>query len=159
MLKKLIVILSIFISFPLFSQLHHQSLSAQSNTFLSPDLVVFQSIGQFSPIGNYSVNQKSIFQGFQQPLIKKTKIDIENKYNVVVFPNPFEKYLNFLFKNYNPKKVKISIYDLNGKLIREFKKDIIKNQLRLFLEDLKDSNYLINIAAPGYFYSTKIIKK
>ena len=145
--------------FSMSAQLHHQALTVQSNNYISSELVVFQSIGQLSPIGNYSRNNNKVFQGFQQPLMKKYYINKTSNPLLVAFPNPFLDHINFLFKDYHPSQVNISIYDVNGKLIKEFNKGLNQDLLSLNLEDIKDSNYLITFKAPGFFYSTKIIKK
>ena len=159
-IMKIFLSLVVLIScFSMSAQLHHQALTVQSNNYISSELVVFQSIGQLSPIGNYSRNNNKVFQGFQQPLMKKYYINKTSKPVVVAFPNPFLDHIDFLFKDYHPSQVNISIYDVNGKLIKEFNKGINQDLLSLNLEDIKDSNYLITFKAPGFFYSTKIIKK
>ena len=158
-MKKYFTSLFLISCFSMSAQLHHQALSVQSNNYISSEVVVFQSIGQLSPIGSYHSNKLNVFQGFQQPLMKKNYINKINSSSIIAFPNPFVEHVYFLFKDYHPSQVNISIYDVNGKLMKEFTKGLNQDLLSLNLEELKDSNYLIIFKAPGFFYSTKIIKK
>ena len=52
------------------SQLHHSTLSTQSNSYDSNNVKVLYTVGQISPIGNYIKNGTNVVQGFQQPLLK-----------------------------------------------------------------------------------------
>lgn len=144
----------------LYSQVHHQTISVQSSNFANSQFHIFQSVGQLSPIGNYSkTNKHTVFQGFQQPLLRKIIINPKNLSSVVLYPNPFKDEISFQFVAYIPKNLKISIFDLNGKLVKELYKVINGDVLKLMLEDLKATSYVISMKGVNFSYSTIIIKK
>ncbi|MET0946429.1 MAG: hypothetical protein ABWY22_13535, partial [Flavobacterium sp.] len=70
-------------------ELHHQMLSAQgSSKHLTNGMVVSQTIGQQSVLGNYKRNNLVIGQGFQQNIFNRHalyKIPIEIK--TITYPN------------------------------------------------------------------------
>jgi len=158
--KKLIFLIFLVSTSSLYSQVHHQTISVQSSNFTNSQFHVFQSIGQLSPIGNYTTTGKqSVFQGFQQPLLRKININPVNLASVLLYPNPFTEKISFQFVAYQPKNLKISIFDLNGKFIKEFNKEIESNVLELTLDDLKATSYIITMKGFNFLYSTIIIKK
>ena len=160
-MKLFVFILLSFIHFASFSQLHHQTISIGSSQIESSNFTISQTVGQLSPIGNYNSNGRLLFQGFQQPIIKIIKNNNYSSVNTstVAFPNPFNEDINFKFFNEQPDLLEILIFDINGKLISKFNKKSEGDVLKLNLEELLDSQYLIILKSSEYFYSTKIIKK
>ena len=158
--KKIIFLLFLVCSSSICSQVHHQTISVQSSNFTNSQFHVLQSVGQLSPIGNYTPNGKqSVFQGFQQPLLRKINISPVNLASVVLYPNPFTEKISFRFVAYQPENLKILIFDLNGKLVKELYKVIKGDVLNLMLEDLKARSYIISLKGVNFSYSTIIIKK
>ena len=143
----------------IFSQLHYQAISVQSSNYKSSKYHVFQTIGQSSPIGNFSKNNQIVFQGYHQPILKIKDVSRLNSSSVSMYPNPFLGEINFKFLSHIPKNLEISIYDINGKLIKDFYKEIDSNILKLNLYDLTNANYVITLKGQDFLYSTKIIKK
>ena len=101
MIKKKLAILFFFVPFFFSAQLHHHMISAQGNTSRSDNLIVTQTIGQQSIIGNYNVANFHYNQGFQQTfwyrLIQSNQPDFLADY----FPNPFTDKITFRFTNLN----------------------------------------------------------
>ena len=160
-MRVFIFFLFTFIHYTVFSQLHHQTVSIGSSLIESSNFTISQTVGQLSPIGNYNSNGRLLFQGFQQPIIKIIKNNSYSLINTstVAFPNPFNEKINFKFFNEHPDLLEISIFDINGKLISKFNQKSEGDILKLNLEGLLDSQYLIMLKSSEYFYSTKIIKK
>lgn len=159
-LKKIFLFIALIHSSFLLSQLHHQTISSQSSNSTSSGYHVFQSIGQLSPIGNFSSNKQNVFQGFQQPLLRKLYIQNLSYASVLTYPNPFENEISFQFISKSPKNLEISIFDLNGKLVKQLYKELNGlSILKLYLEDLRESSYIINMKGFNFLYSTIIVKQ
>ena len=79
--------------------------------------------------------------------------------NILVYPNPVATDINFQFNNINPKKIRVEIFDINGKFIEFRELDNFGRTLNLNLQNLITSEYIIKLLGEGVNYSTKIIKK
>lgn len=157
--KHILVLLFSLLTYSTYSQLHHQSISVISNNYVGSEVLVFQSIGQLGPIGNFNTNKHKVFQGFQQPLLLR-KLESNNlESSVITFPNPFDDKINFLFKKYKTNDISVSVYDLNGKLVKEFIQDVNFDLLSLNLADLEESTYVVTLKGINFFFSTKVIKQ
>tara|TARA_B100001063_G_scaffold171098_1_gene160258 strand:+ start:88 stop:567 length:480 start_codon:yes stop_codon:yes gene_type:complete len=141
-------------------QLHHSTITSQSSSVDFYSVKVLQSVGQLSPIGNYFSNNTSVIQGFQHPFFNDQNNEtIIADDGVIAYPNPFSSDLNIKFNKIKPDKVKIDIYDVNGRFINSFKIQEFKEIITLPLETLTPSEYLIRVRSKNLEYSTKIIKK
>ena len=81
------------------AQLHHQMLSSQGSTSVtSSGVIVTQTIGQQSVIGNYDNQYFKIGQGFQQAKQANwSRIILEQtipEFEVSIYPNPFNNIVN-----------------------------------------------------------------
>lgn len=141
------------------SQLHHQSISSASGSYISSDLVVIQSVGQMGPIGNFKSDKLKFFQGFQQPILKKVIKANDLGSSFIAFPNPFSSDINFHYIDFKNEFVNISVYDINGKLLKELYEQTESNKLHLDLSEIKKGTYLINISNSSFDVSTKVLKK
>ena len=140
--------------------LHHQMISSQGNSnVLSGGLVVNQTIGQQSLIGNSRTNYY-VAQGFQQSLWGMY-LDTSKKelVKMTVYPNPFMEKINFHILNSSGYKVGINVFDLAGRLV--FFKDIISegDVLTIDLGRLPSAKYLVSLNFLNHMYYAKIIKK
>jgi hypothetical protein len=133
--------------------------SVQSSSTEKYDINVLQSVGQLSLIGNFSSSKVSVIQGFQQPLLRFIKEEPIVNQNILSYPNPFNKDLNFQFINNKPKSVRIDVFDISGRFIKSFFKKDFDEVLNLNLEGLQSTEYIINVTGNGINYSTKVIKK
>jgi len=142
-----------------FGQLHHSSIGISSSNTNNNGLLVLQSIGQQSPIGNYNSRNQIIFQGFQQPLNITDDMDRIHMFDILAFPNPFLNDLNFEFENIKPSEVRVDIYDVTGRYIDSYFASDFGEILKLKLKNLISTEYIFRLTGPGINYSTKIIKK
>ena len=157
--QKIIFFLFLLFSVKLFSQIHHSTISSQSSFSNDYDVKVLQTVGQLSPTGNYISKKILVVHGFQQPLLKfKIKEKIIS-YGIVAYPNPFNNYLNFKFKNLEPKNLKADIYDNSGRLVKSILIDRIDGDIKLNLENLIPKDYIVHLVGPDLNHSLKVIKK
>ena len=142
-----------------YAQLHHQMISAQGNTSKSDNLVVTQTIGQQSIIGNYNLANFHYNQGFQQPfwnrLIQSNQPDFLADY----FPNPFTDKITFRFTNLNNEPFEINIFDTAGRLVFNAKQNLNEDLLVLDLRELPSGSYLVSLYNTKKTFYTKIIRK
>ena len=157
MMSKLYFFL--LIPFFSFSQLHHSMISGQSSYTDKYNVNVLQSVGQLSLTGNFSSSKTSVIQGFQQPLLRFIKEEPIVNQNILSYPNPFNKDLNFQFINNKPKSVRIDVFDVSGRFIKTFFKKDFDDVLNLNFEGFQSTEYIINVTGNGINYSTKVIKK
>ena len=157
--KKNLAILFLFVPCFFFAQLHHQMISSQGNTFSSDNLIITQTIGQQSVIGNYNAANFQYNQGFQQPFwnrfIRFNKPDFLAEY----YPNPFSDKITFRFTNINNDFFEINIFDTAGRLVFNAKQNLMEDLLVLDLLDLSSGPYLVRLHNTKKTLYTKIIKK
>jgi len=154
-----LIIIVLFAPFFSNAQLHHQMISSQGSTSKTDNLVVTQTIGQQTIIGNYNVGSFHYNQGFQQPfwnrLIQTNQVDFLADY----FPNPFIDKINFRFTNLNNERFEINIFDTAGRLVFNTKQNLNEDLLVLNLNDLSSGSYLVRLYNTKKTFYTKIIKK
>lgn len=159
MYRNTLTLLLIFLPFILFAQLQRQMISSQGNTFKSDNLIVTQTIGQQSIIGNYNVANFHYNQGFQQPfwnrLIQSNQPDFQADY----FPNPFTDKITFRFTNLNNEPFEINIFDTSGRLVFNAKQNLNEDLLVLDLTELPSGSYLVSLYNTKKTFYTKIIRK
>lgn len=140
--------------------LHHQMLSSQGkSTILSNGMMVSQTIGQQSAIGNHT-NGITIGQGFQQRYWSKhVATNLSNDIITTTYPNPFISTINFQFSKPITKPIEIAIFDIRGRLIFKESKSANNSILTIELPLLASSNYLVRLTAPNYTYYSQILKQ
>ena len=116
--KMILLILSTFIGI---NHLHSQEIVRQNiGCFSSVDfktgVLLRQSIGQSSSTDVISNGQYTVRQGFQQPLFFKQIENLENKFPVVVFPNPFKEIFTIQIDDLKS-PILVRVIDQNGKFI------------------------------------------
>ena len=153
----------IFLSLTLstFSQdLHHQMLSSQGKSkVLSNGMMVSQTIGQQSVIGNHT-NGVTVGQGFQQShWAKYVSSNVANQITTTAYPNPFVTTVNFQFSQPISETIEIALFDVRGRLLFQDKKRATDSVLTVELPQLASSNYLIRLTATNYTYYSQILKK
>ena len=159
-MKQLTLILLVF-AFKSYSQdLHHQMLSSQGkSTILSNGMLVSQTIGQQSAIGNHT-NGVTVGQGFQQShWAKYVNSNIANQITTTTYPNPFVTTVNFQFSQPISETIEIALFDVRGRLLFQDKKRATDSVLSVELPQLASSNYLVRLTAPNYTYYSQILKQ
>ena len=154
-------LLLLFFGFSMYGQqLHHQMLSSQgSSNLLSTGILVHQTIGQQSVIGNYKFSNTVAGQGFQQSLIAKSvTTSLSNGITTTTYPNPFVDQIHFQFSTPVSGLISISIFDVLGRLVYKDQKEANQNILTIDNLHFSQNEYLVNLSAPNYNYSTQIIQ-
>ncbi|MFN5417303.1 MAG: T9SS type A sorting domain-containing protein [Flavobacteriia bacterium] len=120
-------------------------------------LVYFHYMLYMAGDENYDI--ESLMTLSMEEMLSKT----QNEF--VVFPNPFEDKIEIRFKeDISNKKISASIYDLQGKLIRELKNNTSENSLiwdgkNEAGKEVSSGTYLISVNNNGNFSHQTIIKK
>lgn len=154
-------LLLLFFGFSVYGQqLHHQMLSSQgSSNLLSTGVLVHQTIGQQSVIGNTKFSNTVVGQGFQQSLLSKIgTTSLVNEISTTTYPNPFVDQIHFQFSKPISGLITISIFDVLGRLVYKDQKESIQNILTLNNLHFSQNEYLVKLSAPNYNYSTQIIQ-
>jgi hypothetical protein len=144
-----------------FSQsLHHQTLASQGGTMVTPSgLVVLQSIGQMSPIGNLTATGLHAQQGFQQ-WFKIPELVNLNSNPVIpsIYPIPFNNVLNVKFSVPLDEDLTVTLYNIFG--IPLYSKAFKSPQsfLTFNFGRLPSGNYILSLKGKNYTYSKTIIK-
>ena len=140
-----------------FAQLHHQMLSSQGSTSQTNNgIIVTQTVGQQSVIGNYDNEYLKIGQGFQQA--NWTRIIIEQtspEFEITIYPNPFDGIINI--KHNSEQDFSMNIFDPSGKLVYKNQINVTGPNQRINLEQLPSGVYLIHLQSNNLKYFTKLI--
>ena len=152
------IILIALIFFPIISIAQHQTLSSQGGVYTSNSkIVVSQSIGQASVIGQYSNALSGVVQGFQQPYWDKLISNNWESLDILISPNPFVNQFSIIYAE--DAKMNLSLYDLTGKLV--YRKGINFNGPSELVEinGLAVGTYLTRIEINGQDFFTKLLKE
>lgn len=160
-MTRYIYICLLFSSISYSQDLHHQMLSSQGTSKVLPNgIYVSQTIGQQSVTGNYTSDNKTFGQGFQQSVWSKyISSNTNNSITTITYPNPFVATINFQFSLPIKEPIKVSVFDVRGRLIFTQEKQAINNILSIDLQNLASSNYLVQLSAQNFIYYTQILKK
>lgn len=135
-------------------------ISSQGGTFVAKNgLVVRQSVGQMSAIGNAVVGSMVLQQGFQQSLISQL-FPVYNANTIVttIYPNPFIGPISVGFSAPIDNNLSVSLYNMSGFSL--FTKSFTTPQsvLNFNLDNLPVGSYVIRVTAKNYSFSKIIIK-
>jgi hypothetical protein len=160
-INKLVMILIFISSSPLYGQvLHHQMISSQGNTIkTSEGLLIRQSIGQQSAVGNFNKDYL-VQQGFQQALwVNYLSTNYPLEITVTSYPNPFSTLLNFNFSKQINSTIRINVFDFSGKLVHEDSKINSNELVNIDLAHLASGCYLVRLISTDFIYHSQIIRK
>jgi hypothetical protein len=139
--------------------IHHQMTSSQGSIVqVSNKLKVQQTIGQQSVTGNYLGSTFSVGQGFQQGKISKSKGPSALNIQIMTFPNPFTSKINFQFSASIDGLIKVSIYDITGRVVMNSEKELLNNVLSVDNLNFPDGQYIVKLSAKNFNYTTNLIK-
>jgi hypothetical protein len=152
--------LSVWFTFKLQAQsIHHQMTSSQgASVKVSNKLMVHQTVGQQSVTGNYLGSAFSVGQGFQQGKFSKSKGPSALNIQIMTFPNPFTSKINFQFSASIDGLIKISIYDITGRVVMNSEKELLNNTISLENLNFPDGQYIVKLSAKNFNYTTNLIK-
>ncbi len=132
-----------------------------------------QTIGQpyyisFSGIGLSTVKVQNLTTGVIVDVLAGDVLHLSTTTNIQevinlkssglkIYPNPMIDKSTLVILPPVAGKAIITIYDMTGKVLTQFK-DYLDNYAQEFsLSDIKNGLYIINVQANGYYYSTKIL--
>ena len=156
---KAFYILLLFATTTVSAQLHHQMLSSQGSTSkTNSGVMVTQTIGQQSVIGNFTNNGFDIGQGFQQSNWARIILEeTTSEFEVSLYPNPFEGIINI--QHNTDEDITINVFDPAGKLVFNNILSVTGPNQSVNLEQLSSGVYLIHLQSNQLAYFTKLIKK
>lgn len=139
--------------------LQRQTIAAQGGSVKTKNgIVVTQSVGQQSTIGNYNYPNLRLGQGFQQSKTAAKKNTEIESISTFFSPNPFDTQITFTFSKEIKNPIKVLISDLSGKVIYNTQQN--GNQNKLLLDNLNFSSgvYLVQLTAHNFNFTAKILK-
>lgn len=141
-------------------KLHHQMLSTQGiNAKLNNNMLVHQSVGQLSTIGNYKFSKAIVGQGYIQSMLSFSKKSTDfTTITAEVYPNPFFDLLNFRFSSPIEGNVKITIFDVQGRLVYSKETITVSNSITISELYFSAGTYFVRLEAKDFIYTSQIIK-
>lgn len=134
-------------------------LSSQGGTaHTSSGVIVRQTIGQQSAIGNYRNSNFNVGQGFQQSNKMKAVAPTVVVIKTIAYPNPFFEKVNFKFSSSIDGPIKITLYDVLGRLVFTDEKLPINNIVTIDNLFLPEGEYFAKLIANNFTYSTNLLK-
>jgi hypothetical protein len=135
-------------------------LSSQGGTVrTSGGVTVRQTIGQKSVTGNYKNSNFIVGQGFQQSNKMKSSSSSITIIKVIAYPNPFVETVNFKFSSYVEGPIKITIYDIVGRLVFTDEKFSINNIVSFDNLFFAEGEYFVKLTANNFTFSTNLLKR
>ena len=134
-------------------------LSSQgTSSRVSGKVVVRQTIGQQSAIGNFRNTNAIVGQGFLQSETMKTTVPPVISITTVTYPNPFIDRVNFQFSSPIAGPFKISLFDVMGRLVYYKEKTAINNIVTIDNLFFAQGEYFVKLTAKNFNYSTNLLK-
>ena len=159
--KKLVFIffLNLVFTYPKCQSIYNQTISSlgSSNLMDNSEFIIHQSIGQSSIVGNFNLQNIKVHQGFLKGIYPISK-PLESVI-ILPYPNPFQEKLVLEFFPYIDNLIKVSVYDLNGKMVHQMDHKTKENKVFLDLKFLSSSVYLVLVSSGNQVFHTRIIKK
>lgn len=156
---KALHIILLFVTTASYAQLHHQMISSQGSTSKTDSGVVLtQTIGQQSVIGNNENQSLKIGQGYQQTNWSKIILEQTNpEFEVSIYPNPFNDSINV--QHNSEEDITINIFNPAGMRVFTSVINVTGSIQTVNLEQLPSGVYLIHLLSTKLTYFTKLIKK
>ena len=150
-MKQFYLLLLVFASNFFVQNLHHQMLSSQGSTSrTSTGIILRQTIGQQSAIGNYRDSYLIAGLGFQQSDKIKTSIPPVISDTTTTYHNLFIDKVNFQFSFPIAGPIKISLFNITGRLVYYKIKESIDNTLKIDNLSFAQGDYFIKLTAVNY---------
>ena len=134
-------------------------LSSQgASTHTSGGVIVRQTIGQQSAIGNYRNSDIIVGQGFLQSNKMKTALPPVITIKTITYPNPFIDRVNFQFSSPITGPIKVALFDIMGRLVYYKEKMAVDNTLTIDNLSFAQGEYFAKLTAKNYTYTTNLLK-
>jgi hypothetical protein len=134
-------------------------ISSQGSTSITAGgVVITQTIGQQSVIGNNENQSLKIGQGYQQTNWSKIILEQTNpEFEVSIYPNPFNDSINV--QHNSEEDITINIFNPAGMRVFTSVINVTGSIQTVNLEQLPSGVYLIHLLSTKLTYFTKLIKK
>jgi hypothetical protein len=106
-------------------------------------------------VSTLSAANNQLTQGFHQPYITVSSIEINESFSVKVFPNPTHEAISVVFEN--PANCQLEIFDMLGRKLQVFSLKNADNSI-ISLSDYPSGNYLLRITEANSYQTFKIQK-
>jgi hypothetical protein len=134
-------------------------LSSQgTSSHASGGVIVRQTIGQQSAIGNYRTIKTIVGQGFLQSETMKTAVAPVISITTITYPNPFIDKVNFQFSSPISGPIIVALFDVSGRLVYYKEKISFDNTLTIDNLSLAQGEYFVKLSAKNFIYSTNLLK-
>jgi hypothetical protein len=131
--------------------------SSKTLTSKGKQYYLAQSMGQSSIIGLSQNTGFLLRQGFIQPLNSLINIIPSEMLHATVYPNPFSANITVTFAEEVSGNLQITLIDTNGK-ISYFKTVAAANEIKLNVESLAPSIYILKVHSASKCFYSKMIK-
>lgn len=158
-MKVFYFFLLVLVTIPASAQRHYQMISSIGSTSSTANnVVVTQTIGQQSVVGNFVNRNYTLGQGYQKPIQSKRFVfQPYSAFDLDVYPNPFNQVVNLRYNT--TEDVNVSVFDSSGKIVFQYTindSSIIKT---INLAHLSDGFYTLYLYSPKLNFYKKLIKK
>src|SRR5690606_23160586 len=93
----------------------------------------------------FDFNPAVITNTFETEFVATLSNEDFNKVDYALFPNPSDNCVEIKFSNNTSGKIRLRVYDIQGKLIFEDKRDLQNNATNLDVSNLKSGMYFIKV--------------
>lgn len=137
--------------------------SAPSLGISNQKYIIQQSSGQHGITTKVDLSNGSVQQGFLTHT-KRFRIKNDNtpnfdeKFPLVIYPNPFIDYIKITFTTKTQHPIKITIYDLNGKVFRN-KTYPASKSITVPMRNYSIGGYLVQVVSRNRKYVKKVFKE
>ena len=154
------ILLLLLVTFSGYSQrLHHQMLSSQgASSRVTGGVVVRQTVGQQSAIGNFRNTNAIVGQGFLQSDAMKTVKAPVISITTITYPNPFIDSVTFQFSSALSGPINVSLFDVMGRLVYYKEKVSVNNTVTIDNLSFAQGQYFAKLSAKNFTYSTNLLK-
>ena len=132
--------------------------SQATSTRTSGNILVKQTIGQQSAIGNYRGSNIIVGQGFLQSNKMKTALPPVITITTITYPNPFIDRVNFQFSTPITGPIKVALFDIMGRLVYYKEKMPFDSTLTIDNLSFAQGEYFVKLTAKNFTYSTTLLK-
>lgn len=157
-MKKLFLVVVLAITAPLSAQsLTPQVIASSGTSFSSAGAKLDFTIGEVST-STLTASGNTLTQGFHQPELHFASIqDYNSDFNIILYPNPTEQFVTV--ESTKTDKMKVNVYDVNGKVIMV--SNTFSNKITLDVSSVASGNYIMVITTENGdpIHSYSIIKK
>ena len=156
-MRYLILITCLLHSTLNYGQANRFTIAAQGNTAKSAsNILVTQSIGQLSVIGNQFNSEFKLSSGYQKPLFASSHSAFRSN-SFKVYPNPFDESITIQLQEKD--NFAVTIFELNGRVVFSRNTSFMDHETTINFTKLKPGLYIVQLTGENESMKSKIIKQ